>query len=75
MFVDLCAGNAAEIEHFARVQHRFGERGRFGGCHAAPHHGHQPSGKLVIGNGAMRRAMNEKVDLFARIFLPHVSCE
>ena len=65
------AGNAAEIEHFARVQHGFGERGGFGGCHAAPNHGHQPSGKLVVGNGAVRGAINEKVrSLRARFLLP-----
>ncbi len=52
------------IQHFARIQHRFGKRRKLGAVYPADPHRHQPRGHLVIRYFPARIAGNEVFDLF-----------
>ena len=53
MLVDFLRGQETEVEHFAGVQHRVGQSGRFLARHSAQDDRHQPGGHLVIGNASV----------------------
>ena len=50
------------------MKHCFGQRCELRARHSAPHHGHQESGYLIVGNTIVRGALNEKFDFFAGKF-------
>src|ERR1700690_983185 len=56
----------AEVEHFARMQHRMRERRQFLARHSPQHDGHKPGGNLVIGNAARRVAVDDVGDFGGR---------
>ncbi len=68
VLVDLSAGKAREVEHFAGMEHRLGESGELGTIEAANPRGHEPGGHLVIGDFAARVTGDEEIDLLAGVF-------
>ena len=65
MLVDLHAGNAAKVDANAGIDHRVGQRGGFVGCHSAQNDRHQQRRRLIIGQRAVRDAVDEEADLVA----------
>ena len=65
VFVDLDAGNVAEIDADARIDHRFGQPGGFFRGHAAKNNRHQERGGLVVGQCARGDPADEKADFGA----------
>ncbi len=63
VFVHLAAGQVAQVEHLAGVEHRARERGRLLGVQAADERGHQERRHLVVRHVAGGVGIHERADV------------
>src|SRR5215472_7537421 len=68
MLVYFWPAKIGEVQHFAGVKHGFRKECRFRARNSAAHRGHEPGGKLIIGDASVGCAGDEKRNLFAAEF-------